>query len=86
MTVPSRGRRPNREKCIPCSGGTTHISPVARQVKIGNIDRYNGFNNLEEFIQVYQTIIEAAGGDDWVNANFLGLAMGHVHWDLSRHI
>jgi hypothetical protein len=39
--------------------------------KTGNIDRYDGSNNPEEFIQVYQTIIEAVGGGDWVNANFL---------------
>jgi hypothetical protein len=39
--------------------------------KTGNIDRYDGSNNPEEFIQVYQPIIEAAGGDDRVKANFL---------------
>jgi hypothetical protein len=27
--------------------------------KAGNIDRYDGFSNPEEFIQVYQTVIEA---------------------------
>jgi hypothetical protein len=30
------------------------------------IDRYDDSSNLEEFIQVYQTVIEAAGGDDRV--------------------
>jgi hypothetical protein len=39
--------------------------------KTSNIDRYDGSSNPEEFIQVYQTIIEAAGGDDQVKANFL---------------
>jgi hypothetical protein len=37
----------------------------------GHIDRYDGSSNPEEFIQVYQTVIEAAGGDDRVKANFL---------------
>jgi hypothetical protein len=32
---------------------------------------YNGSNNLEEFIQVYHTVSEAAGGDDRVKANYL---------------
>jgi hypothetical protein len=39
--------------------------------KAGHIDRYDGSSNPEEFIQVYQTIIEAAGGDDQVKANSL---------------
>jgi hypothetical protein len=39
--------------------------------KAGHIDRYDGFNNPEKFIQVYQTAIEATGGDDRVKANFL---------------
>jgi hypothetical protein len=36
--------------------------------KTGNIDQYDSSNNTEEFIQVYQTIIEADGGDDRVKA------------------
>jgi hypothetical protein len=36
-----------------------------------NIDRYDGFNNPKEFIQVYQAIIEAVGRDDRVKASFL---------------
>jgi hypothetical protein len=43
--------------------------------KAGHIDRYDSSNNPEEFIQVYQTIIEAAGGDDRVKANFLPTAL-----------
>jgi hypothetical protein len=39
--------------------------------KTGHIDRYDGSSNLEEFIQVYQSVIEAAGGDDQVKTNFL---------------
>jgi hypothetical protein len=43
--------------------------------KTGNIDRYDGSSNPEEFIQVYQTVIEAAGGDDRVKTNFLPTAL-----------
>jgi hypothetical protein len=43
--------------------------------KIGNIDRYDSSSNPEEFIQVYQTVIEAVGRDDWVKANFLPTAL-----------
>jgi hypothetical protein len=39
--------------------------------KAGHIDQYDSSSNPEEFIQVYQTVIEAAGGDDRVKANFL---------------
>jgi hypothetical protein len=43
--------------------------------RTGNIDRYDDSSNPEEFIQVYQTVIEAVGGDDWVKANFLPTAL-----------
>jgi hypothetical protein len=43
--------------------------------KAGQIDQYDGFSNPEEFIQVYQTVIEAADGDDRINANFLHTAL-----------
>jgi hypothetical protein len=46
--------------------------------KTGNIDRYDGSSNPEEFIQVYQTVIEAVGGDDGVKANFLPTALTDV--------
>jgi hypothetical protein len=39
--------------------------------KTSNINQYDVYNNFEEFIQVYQAIIEAVGGDDQVKANFL---------------
>jgi hypothetical protein len=39
--------------------------------KAGHIDRYDGSSNPEEFIQIYQTIIEAAGRDGRVKTNFL---------------
>jgi hypothetical protein len=38
--------------------------------KAGHIDQYDGSSNPKEFIQVYQTVIEATGGDDWVKTNF----------------
>jgi hypothetical protein len=64
MMVSSRGRRPSWEKWIPGrSGGWTRSRPA--------IDQYDGSSNPKEFIKVYQTIIEAVGGDDWVKANFL---------------
>jgi hypothetical protein len=46
--------------------------------KAGHIDRYDGSSNPEEFIQVYQTVTEAAGGDDRVKANFLPTALSGV--------
>jgi hypothetical protein len=46
--------------------------------KTGNIDRYDGSSDPEEFIQVYQTIIETVGGDDQVKANFLPTALTSV--------
>jgi hypothetical protein len=46
--------------------------------KTDNIDRYDGSSNPEEFIQGYQTVIEATGGDDRVKANFLPTALTGV--------
>jgi hypothetical protein len=43
--------------------------------KTGNIDRYDSSSNPEEFIQMYQTVIEAVEGDDQVKANFLPTAL-----------
>jgi hypothetical protein len=43
--------------------------------KTGNIDRYDGSSNPKEFIQVYQTVIEANRGDNRVKANFLSTAL-----------
>jgi hypothetical protein len=39
--------------------------------KAGHVDQYDGTSNPEEFIQIYQTVIETAGVDDRVKANFL---------------
>jgi hypothetical protein len=46
--------------------------------KTGNIDWYDGSSNPEEFIQVYQTVIKVARGDDWVKANFMPTALTGV--------
>jgi hypothetical protein len=46
--------------------------------KAGHIDRYDGSSNHEEFIQVYQTVIEAAGGDDQAMTNFLPTALSEA--------
>jgi hypothetical protein len=43
--------------------------------KAGHIDQYDGTSNPEEFIQVYQSVIEAARGDDRVKAKFLHTAL-----------
>jgi hypothetical protein len=46
--------------------------------KLGPINKYDGSSNLEEFIQVSHTVIEAAGGDDRVKANYLSTACPRV--------
>jgi hypothetical protein len=45
------------------------------KLKTGNIDQYDGSSNPEEFIQVYQTVVNTVGGDDRVKANFLPTAL-----------
>jgi hypothetical protein len=58
-------------------GGFRTLAPALKQVswpdkfKPGPINKYDGSSNPEEFIQVYHTVIEAAGGDDRVKANYL---------------
>jgi hypothetical protein len=37
---------------------------MAKQVQNWHIDKYDGSSNPEEFFKVYQTVIEAVGGDD----------------------
>jgi hypothetical protein len=43
--------------------------------KVGHIDGYDTSSNPEEFIYVYQTIIEVVGGDDRVKASFLPMTL-----------
>jgi hypothetical protein len=57
------------------------MAPSLRQVvwpkkfKAGHIDKYDGSNNPEEFIQYYHIVIEATGGDDRVKVNYLPTAL-----------
>jgi hypothetical protein len=50
------------------------LAPELRKVAWPNkvnpipIDKYDKSSNPEEFIEVYHTVIEAAGGGDWVKA------------------
>jgi hypothetical protein len=63
------------------SGGFCALVAPLRDVrwpdkfKIEHIDKYDGSNNPKEFVQVYQTVIEAVGGDDQVKANYLPTAL-----------
>jgi hypothetical protein len=81
--IEDRGRIQDRTPSPPPPGksGFRALAGSLREVrwsgkfKAGHIDRYNGPSNPEEFIQVYQTVIGAAGGDDRVKANFLPTAL-----------
>jgi hypothetical protein len=46
--------------------------------KVRHIDKYDGSINLEEFIQVYHTIIDIIGGDDRVKVNYLSTILSDV--------
>jgi hypothetical protein len=75
-------RQPLAEDIAPMErSGFRALAGPLRQVrwpdkfKTGNIKQSNGSSNPKEFIQVYQTVIEAAEGDDRVKANFLPTAL-----------
>jgi hypothetical protein len=83
-----RARSPTPPWCSPArdvtsSGrGSFHaLAPPLRQVvwpekfKATHINKYDGSSNPKEFIQVYHTVIEAAGGDYRVKANYLPTAL-----------
>jgi hypothetical protein len=82
LRTPSPLRQSLAEDITPVgkSGFRALVGPF-RQVrwpdkfKTGNIDRYDDSNNPKEFIQVYQTVVEAIEGDDRVKANFLPMAL-----------
>jgi hypothetical protein len=63
------------------TGGFRALAAPLRQgvclekFKAGHIDKYDGSSNIEEFIQVYHTVIEAVGGDDRVMTNYLPTAL-----------
>jgi hypothetical protein len=75
---------PTRNVAPSGRGDFCALAPPLRQViwpekfKVGHIDKYDGFNNPKEFIQVYHTIIEAARGDDRVKPNYLPTALSSV--------
>jgi hypothetical protein len=46
-----------------------------KRFKAGHIDKYDGSSNPREIIQVYHTVIKAAGGDDQVKTNYLPTAL-----------
>jgi hypothetical protein len=64
--------------------GFRALAPSLRQVvwpekfKAGHIDKYDVFINPEEFIQLYHTVIEAAGGDHRVNVKYLPTTLSDV--------
>jgi hypothetical protein len=64
-----------RERRFPCSGSATQAGHLAREIQGWHIDKYDGSSNLEEFIQVYYTVIEITGGDDRVKANYLSTVL-----------
>jgi hypothetical protein len=72
---------PVRDVTTPGRGGFHALAPPLRQViwpekfKARHIDKYDGSRNLEEFIHVYLTVIEATVGDDGVNANYLPMVL-----------
>jgi hypothetical protein len=91
LRTPSPPRRSLAENVAPVgkSGYRALVGPL-RQIwwpdkfRTGNIDRYDGSRNPKEFIQMYQTVVEAVGGDDRANANFLPTTLTGVA--RSRHI
>jgi hypothetical protein len=70
-----RGVTPTRRSGFRALAGPLRDVQWPAKFKAGHIDQYDGTSNPEEFIQVYQTVIEAAGGDDRVKANFLHTAL-----------
>jgi hypothetical protein len=82
LRTPSPPRRSLVEDVAPVGkSGFCALTGPLRQVqwpakfKTSNIDWYDGSSNPEEFMQVYQTVIEAVGGDDRVKTNFLPTAL-----------
>jgi hypothetical protein len=75
---------PTRDVTLSGRGGFRALAAPLRQViwpekfKAGHIDKYDGSSNPEEFIQVYHTVIEAAGEDDQVKANYLPTTLSGV--------
>jgi hypothetical protein len=81
-------RSPTPPRCSPVRDVTPSwrdgfyaLAPALRQViwpekfTAGHIDKYDGFSNPKEFIQVYHTVIKAIGGDHWIKANYLSTTL-----------
>jgi hypothetical protein len=60
---------------VPWGGGALGEVRWPDKFKACHIDQYDDSSNPEEFIQVYQTVIEGASGDDRVKTNFLHTAL-----------
>jgi hypothetical protein len=73
--IPNKGHYSNRGSGFRALAGQLREVRWPTKFKAGHIDQYDGSNNPEEFIQSYQTIIQAAGGDDRINANFLHMTL-----------
>jgi hypothetical protein len=86
-----RVRSPTPPRCSPVRdvtpsgrGGFCALASSLRQVvwpekfKPRHIDKYDSSSNPEEFIQVYHIVIEAAGGDNRVKANYLPTVLSDV--------
>jgi hypothetical protein len=72
---------PTRDVTPSGRGNFRALAPSLTQVvwpemfKAEHIDKFEGSNNPEKFILVNHTVIEAAGGDDQVKANYLPTAL-----------
>jgi hypothetical protein len=86
-----RARSQTRPRCSPVrditpsrrSGFYALAAPLREVVwpekfKAGHNDKYDGSSNLEEFIQLYHTVIETAEGDDQVKVNYLPTILSGV--------
>jgi hypothetical protein len=77
-------RSPARDVTPSGKGDFRALAPSLRQFvwtekfKVGHIDKYDGSSNLEEFIQVYHTVINVTGGDDQVKANYQPTTLSDV--------
>jgi hypothetical protein len=74
----ARGATPTGRSGFRALAGQLREVRWPTKFKVGYIDQYEGSSNPEEFIQVCQTVIEAACGDDRVKANFLHMTLSRA--------
>jgi hypothetical protein len=67
----ARGVTPTGRSGFHALAGPLREARWPAKFKVGYIDQYDNSSNPEKFIQLYQTVIEAAGRDDQVKINFL---------------